>query len=314
VGNPHRRRALLAALLSAAACPHVLASERVRIQVVGCFASRDESAPLAKAMAELGYREGENLRLDARQHPASDAGSLGEAARALVATRPDVLVALWPYEISALLAATRTVPIVCGAIPDPISAGFAKSLRRPGGNVTGLSTGSHETWPIVIGMLRTLRPQLKQIAVLHSPHMPVEIQMRSHREAAEAAGIAWSHVAVSTPAEVERALAPLAGEAIHLAPITADGLAEHVLEVAHRHRILTFGGGRTTLIGYSRYFADETRRIAATVDRVLRGANPAEIPFELPDRTHFSLNRATARLIGVEIPAEMLLRADRVVD
>src|SRR5204862_7502251 len=208
---------------------------------------------------------------------------------------------------------TRSIPIVCGAIPDPVSAGFAQSLRRPGGNVTGLSTGSHELWPIVIGMLRTLRPRLKRIAVFHSPGMPVEIQMRTHREAAEAAGIAWSHVAVSTPADLERSLAPLAGEALHMAPIRTDGLAEELLEIAHRHRILTFGGHEVALMGYSRHFADEIRRIAATVDKLLRGANAAEIPFELPDRTHFRLNRATARRIGVEIPPEMLMRADRVV-
>ena len=77
--------------------------------------------------------------------------------------------------------------------------------------VTGLSTGSHETWPIVIGMLRTLRPRLKRIAVFHSPRMPVEIQMRTHREVAEAAGIEWSHVSVSTPADVEQGLKELDG-------------------------------------------------------------------------------------------------------
>jgi putative ABC transport system substrate-binding protein len=264
-------------------------------------------------MAELGFVEGENLRFELRTHTGSDAGALGEAARELVAARPDVLLAFAPYEISALLEATRTIPIVCGSIPDPVSAGFAKSLRRPGGTVTGLSTGSHEMWPMVIGMIRTLRPRLKRIAVFHSPRMPVEVQMRSHREAAEAAGIAWTHVAVENRADVERALAPLAGEAVHLAPIVIDGLAGHLLETAHRHRIITFGGAEEALMGYSRYFADEMQRIAATLGKLLRGANPAEIPFELPDRTHFTLNRTTARRIGIEIPADMLVRADRVV-
>jgi putative ABC transport system substrate-binding protein len=311
--NPHRR-ALLAALVAAAAAPHVLASEQTRMRVLGCFASRGEATPLTRAMAELGHRDGENLRFDVRQHAGSEASALAEAARQLVAARPDVLVALWPYEISALLAATHSIPIVCGSIPDPVGAGFARSLRRPGGNVTGLSTGSHETWPLVIGMLRTLRPRLRRIAVIHSPGMPVAIQMRTHREAAEAAGISWSQVAVSTPEEVERALAPLAGEALHMAPINVRGLPAVLLDIAHRHRILTFGGYPGTLMGYSRYFADEMQRIAATVDKVLRGANPAEIPFELPDRTSFVVNRVVARRIGVEIPPDMLLRATEVID
>jgi len=312
MGNLPRRRALLAALVSVAACPRALASDRDRIRVAGSLGSWG-TARLSKAMAELGWREGENLRVESRKPVEPLASGLAAAARELVAARPDVLLARMPYEISALLAATHSIPIVCGSIPDPVAAGFAKSLRHPGGNVTGLSTGSHEVWPIVIGMLRTLRPRLKQIAVFHSPQMPVEIQMRSHRETAEAAGIAWSHVAVSTTAEVERALAPLAGEAIHMAPIAVDGLPEQVLELAHRRRILTFGGFGATLMGYSRYFADENRRIAATLDKVLRGANPAEMPFELPDRTHFRLNRVTARRIGVEFPSDMLMRADEVV-
>lgn len=98
-----------------------------------------------------------------------------------------------------------------------------------------------------------------------------------------------------------------------MAPITTEGLAEGLVEIAHRHRILTFGGYHGALMGYSRYFTDEMRRVAATVDKVLRGAKPAEIPFELPDRTRFTLNRTAARRIGVEIPADMLMRADRVV-
>jgi putative ABC transport system substrate-binding protein len=86
-----------------------------------------------------------------------------------------------------------------------------------------------------------------------------------------------------------------------------------LLERAHRLRVLTFGGIDGALMDYSRYFTDETQRIASMLDKVLRGANPAEIPFELPDRTHLTFNRATASRIGIEIPQGMLLRADRVV-
>jgi putative ABC transport system substrate-binding protein len=313
MGPSDRRRALLAAFLSPALALPGMACARDRLQVVGCLSMGKGMPPLAKPLAELGYVEGQTLRFDLRSHNGSDDRALAESAQALVAARPDALVTFMPYHISALLAATRTIPIVCGPIPDPVGAGFAQSLRRPGGNVTGLSTGSHEIWPIVIGLLRTLRPRLKRIVVIHSPEMPVTIQMRAHRDAAEAAGLEWSHIPITSTAEVERALQPFAGEAVHFAPISVRGLAKEAVDIAHRHRIMTFGGSQGALMGYWRYFTDEWGRIAVMLDKLLKGAHAAEIPFELPDRTHFSINRAVARSLGIEIPADMLLRATEVI-
>jgi len=310
--NPDRRT-VLAAFLASAIAPVTLAAGSDRMRLVGCLSPWRSAPPLAKPMAAVGFVEGENLRFESRSHVGPDARVLGETARELVATRPDAIVAYAPNHISALLVATRTIPIVCGSIPDPVAAGFAQSLRHPGGNVTGLSTGSHEMWPIVIGMLRALRPRLKRVFVVHSPEMPVEIQMRSHREAAGAAGLQWGHIPVSTLAQAEAALVPLAGEAVHIAPITSSEIYQHVLEIAHTHRIMTFGGP-DALMGYSRHFTDELQRIAAILAQVLRGADPGAIPFELPDRTDLTLNRAVARRVGVEFPPDMLLRANRVID
>jgi putative ABC transport system substrate-binding protein len=307
-----RRRAVLSALLATALAPAAFAAARVR--VVGCFLERKHADVIGKALAERGHVEGKTFRFEPREHRGSDSRELATAVRELVAAKPDAVLAFWPYEIAALLAATRAIPIVCGPIPDPVAAGFAQSLRRPGGNVTGLSTGSHEIWEFVIGALRTLRPRLRRILVVHSPGMPVTVQMRSHREAALAAGLDWAHAPVSSVADAERALATVVGEAVHMAPIETSSLAQSVLEFAHRRQALTFGGWRGCLMGYSRYFSDEEQRLAAVLDKVLRGAAPADIPFELPDRTHFALNRAVARRLGVELPAEMLLRATQVTD
>ena len=99
-----------------------------------------------------------------------------------------------------------------------------------------------------------------------------------------------------------------------MAPITTVSLWKGVLEIADRHRIMTFGGYPGSLMEYSRYFSDVMQRVATILDKVLRGADPADIPFELPDRILFSLNRATARRIGIEIPQDMLLRATEVID
>lgn len=302
------------AILAAAVAPAAFGAPTDRLRVVGCMTGDGEAVPpIVRALAERGYAEGKTIRFETRRHQGVDSPLFGQAVRELVALRPDAILTFMPYEISALVAATRTVPIVCGPIPDPVAAGFAKSLRRPGGNVTGLSTGSHEIWEFVIGVLRTLRPRLRRILVVHSPGMPVEVQMRAHREAASAAGLDWSHADVTSVADVERLLAPLEGEAIHLAPIVGD-LRQSVLEIAHRRHILTFGGGRQPLMWYGRYFSDETTRVAAVLDQVLRGGDPATIPFELPDRTVLLLNRAVARRVGVEFPPDLLIRATQVTD
>ena len=309
-----RRRALLPALLATCLAPAAFAASPGK-RVVGCMTSDAEAvAQVGKALAQRGYVDGRSVRLEARFH-GSDPAGLSRTARELVELRPDAILAFMPFEITALIAVTRTIPVICGPIPDPVAAGFAKSLRRPGGNVTGLSTGSHEIWEFVIGVLRKLRPRLKRILVVHSPGMPVEIQMQAHREAARAAGLEWSHADVSSVADVERVLAPLAGEAIHLAPIVGPPeLRDSVLEIAHGQRTLTVGGGRQSLLWYGRHFSDEMQRIAAVLDQVLRGGDPAAIPFELPDRTVLSLNRAVARKVGVEFPPELLMRATQVFD
>src|SRR5213083_1481649 len=121
MANPDRRRALLAALLGVAASPLAQSTDHSPTRALGFMGRREDAAQLAKAMGELGYREGGNLRYDVRGPVGSSAGDLSEVARALVSARPEVLVAYAPYEISALVAATRSIPIVCGAIPDPIS-------------------------------------------------------------------------------------------------------------------------------------------------------------------------------------------------
>ena len=309
-----RRRSLLQAAFAATLVPAAFAATPDRMRVVGWFSGqRQPPASVGKALAERGHVEGRTFRYEIRTYRDTGSRELSEGADELVATRPDAILAYWPFEITALLAATRSIPIVCGPIPDPVAAGFAQSLRRPGGNVTGLSTGSHEVWEIAIGMLRTLRPRLKRILVVHSPGMQVLVQMRSHREAARAAGLEWANAALASAGEAERALASLAGEAIHLAPIVDEGLHRAVLEIAHRNRTLTFGGDGC-LMGYGRYFSSVGQRVAGVLDQVLRGADPAGIPFELPDRVRFALNRAVARRIGVEFPPDMVLRATHVTD
>ncbi|HEX5130089.1 MAG TPA: ABC transporter substrate-binding protein [Usitatibacter sp.] len=307
-GVDSRRRTLLAALAALAA---VGPARGAYPKVVGLIGDAGHAQEMARHMAELGYVEGRDLRFEARG--AASARELPMAATALIARQPDVLLAGGSAAV-VLAGFTQVIPIVCEGIADPVGARLAVSLQRPGRNVTGLSTGIAETAGAVFAMLKAMRPGVRRIAVLHSPRHPVEAQMASHARAAKAAGLEWIPAAVVGADDVERVLAPLAGEAAWLGPIHARGLAEEAVAIAKKHRIAAIGSTPGALIRHEREFSDAPRRVAAIVDRILKGTPPGEIPFELPDRHVLALDRATARAIGVEFPPEVLARATEVID
>jgi ABC-type uncharacterized transport system substrate-binding protein len=155
---------------------------------------------------------------------------------------------------------------------------------------------------------------LKRIAAVHSPGAPVEVQMRGHAAAARDAGLQFSFAPVATVADAERVTAALAGEAIWFAPIEDEAVMKAVVAGLRRHRIAGLGGSEASLMAYSRHFGDLMARVAVFVDRILRGADPGTIPFEEPDRTEFMINRSVARALGIQIPADILLRATEVID
>ena len=307
-GVDPRRRTLLAALAALVPCRLAYGSSP---KLVGLLGDAGHAQEMAKLMAELGYVEGRDLRFEVRG--AASVRALPQAASELVTLQPHALLADGPAVV-VLAGVTQKIPIVCEGIPDPVGANLAQSLRRPGRNVTGLSTGSTETAAIAFALLKAMRPKVRRIAVLHSPRAPVEVQLRRHAEAAREAGLEWILAPIVGADDVERSLAPLAGEAAWLAPIYARGLAQDALDIAKKHRIATIGGTPGALMWYGREFSDAPRRVAAILDRVLKGTPPGEIPFELPDRQTFTLNRKTARAIGIEIPQEVLVRATEVID
>lgn len=269
---------------------------------------------LAKPLAALGFLQGKNLRFETRIRREADPAALASTAAELVALRPDAMIA-WSPRVFALAAATRTIPIVCGGVPDPVAAGLARTLQRPGGNVTGLSMGFPEMSGIAIGLLRQLRPGLKALAMIHPPGLPVA---PAFRDATRAAGLRWLEIPIAGAADLERALAPLAGEAVFMGPFFEDtdsALQRHANEVAMRHRIAVLGSPQDgALMAYGLEHSDIFGRLAAILAKVLRGANPAEIPFELPDRSWFVLNRTTAKAIGIQIPPDIVLRATEIID
>lgn len=306
----HSRRGFLGALLAASLAPRATHGSRDRTYVVGYLSG---GAPpresIGGALAHLGYEEGRSLRYEVRVPANWEAATLAAAAGELVAAKPDVLTALGFWRVHALAAATRTIPIVSMGTPDPVAEGLAQSLRRPGGNVTGLSLGLRESVEATLRLLRRMRPSLKRAALLYA----VEPAPSFFVPAAREAGIEPATIRVADPRDAERLLRPFAGESLFVTP-AKDAPMQHYADVAQGMRTAVVGSVERSLMDYGLEFADPFARAAAIIDKVLRGESPAEIPFELPDRPHFRLDRAIARQLRLELPNDVLLRVTELVD
>jgi putative tryptophan/tyrosine transport system substrate-binding protein len=318
------RRQALAILGSAALAPCAWAKDAVR--VVGYLSNGAGADVLAKPLARFGYAEGRNIRFEVRM-TSRDEAELDRSAAELVAARPEVMVSFGIRNIRALARHTSTIPIVCGETADPVGLGIARSLARPGGNITGLSAGIPEVAPILVGLMRAVRPALRRIITLvgedtsgrAGDHWGRIIQAAIGE--AKRVGLAWEIRSLATPEGLERALSGLSPDSDILYTIAPpQGVKDIQVATLTRRRRLAIVSAGTGLVragglmSYSIDHADPMGRVAALVHKLLRGAKPADTPFELPDRTTFLVNRATARAIGVELPPHVLVRATEIID
>lgn len=312
-----RRSFLLAGL---ALAPGLVAGQAA-VRRVGYLSGGAPGTNLAAALARHGWMEGRNLRLETR---VSDRflpqTSHDAAARELVDTRPDVIVAFFRDRVGAVARATRSIPIVAG-LHDPVLEGFAQSLARPGGNVTGITYSSPEAMELLFGLLGAVLPGLRRIHALgpRAFHGAATV-VSTRRKVTAARGFVFVPHAIETNADADRALAAIRNvreEAIVIIPMRDFDYADFAAK-AQRARVATLdtagqieagllmSGGMTHL--------DPWARLGSIVDQVLRGADPAVIPFEQPTHVELILNRRTAAAIGVTFPQEVLLRATKLID
>lgn len=277
---------------------------------------------LRQGLRDLGWIEGKNLVIEYRRAANSQA-HLAEMAAELVALKVDVIVASSTPSVVAARNATTMIPIVTVSA-DPVGNGFVKSLRNPGGNITGISIIS----PVLSGkrleLLREINPKLSRVAFLGYGPDPTHKRFVSEMEAAaKQQGIALSVVIAESRADVDRALNQISASgagALVMQPLfPIMGLSPQILAVAEKLRMPTItdsdgfaeAGG---LLFYGHDPASVHQRLALYVDRVLKGANPAELPVEQPQKFLLVVNRRTARTLGVRIPDSILVRADKVID
>jgi len=273
-------------------------------------------------LRDLGYVEGRNVTIDLH-FADDDLARLPGLARDVVDRKPDVIVTASPPGVRAFMAATRTVPIVFGAVTDPVGQGLVASLGRPGGNVTGLSVQYEDTIPKLLELIRTVAPSTKKIAVLRTADPAHEAFLTRIVVLARTMHIEVSSVEANAPTEIVGAFAKIGdaqSNALVVLPhplfntrasVVVDLAAERRLPAIYPFRGYADVGG---LMSLGVDLPDSFRRAAYYVHRILIGAKPADLPVEQPTTVDLVINLKTAKALGITIPQSLLFRADRVIE
>jgi len=277
---------------------------------------------LRRGLRELGYVEGRDLTIDAHWGDDSRAQIEKQVAE-VVASRPSVVVTMGPT-VLALHRATTTIPIVFGFSGDPVEAGLVESLARPGRNLTGISFLTIELVGKRIELLKEVLPRAKSIAIVANPQHPGDqAERRASQAASTDVGLAVEYFEVRAKADLPGVFAAIekshndAVVAFPVANIISD--REVIAAWSRRTRIPVISGWAQfadggNLMSYGPNLRDSFRRLAAYVDKVLKGSRPADLPVELPTRVEFVVNLNAAKALGLTIPPSVLLRADRVIE
>jgi putative ABC transport system substrate-binding protein len=280
---------------------------------------------LRQGLRDLGYVEGRNVVIEIRDAEGK-LERLPALAAELVALKVDVIVTAGTPAALAAKQATRTVPIVSAGVSDPVASGLITSLARPGGNVTGLSTFAPELVGKCLELLKQAVPGVSRVAVLREPGGLGERTDKEMLKAADGAtralGVRLQVVEAQGPADFDRAFSDMTrvrAGALTVLPSNmfnterrrlVDLAAKNRLPAVYERREFVDAGG---LMSYGSNFADLFRRAASYVDKILKGAKPADLPIEQPTRFELVINLKTAKALGLTIPQPLLLRADEVI-
>jgi putative tryptophan/tyrosine transport system substrate-binding protein len=333
VGASMRRRKFLGVFGGVAAAWPLVASaqqpDRVRrIGVLMGFAENDEVwqaylTAFKQRLQDLGWTDGRNVRFDIRFTGESTERTRIAAAE-LVALAPDVIFVTTNPVVSALTQATRTIPIVFTWVSDSVGSGYVASLAHPGGNVTGFHNFEPAMGGKWLGVLKQIAPRVRRAAVVHVPEIAANVAFIRVAEAASTSlGMTVTAAGVRDAADIERVLMefarePNGGLIVTPSPLTATK-RDLIIAVAARlglpaiysFRFYVASGG---LVSYGIDQLETVREVASYVDRILRGANPGELPVQLPTKFQLVVNLKTAKSLGLTIPESFLLFADEVIE
>jgi putative ABC transport system substrate-binding protein len=327
-----RRREFIAGLGSAAAWPLAARAQPAeRVRRIGVLMAGDENDPVwntrlsafTQALADLDWTVGRNVRMDLRWG-GGDANRMRALAQELVGLQPDIVLTGGTPATAAVQRETRTIPIVFASVSDPVASSIVVRLDRPSGNVTGFGILEASLGGKWLELLLEIAPGLKRAAIMFNPDTaPVSSFMPSFETAARSLKLAPIIAPVHGDVEIETAIIALGREpggglvvmpdgfmTVHRAPIISAAARNNVPAVYWLSAFARDGG----LLSYGVDQVDTFRGAASYVDRILRGAKPAELPVQLPTKFEMAVNLKTAKALGLAVPPSILLRADEVIE
>jgi putative ABC transport system substrate-binding protein len=306
--------------------------EQGRTAYVAVFGYSKENDPAAKSyneawlkrLSEFGWSQGRNLKI-AYRYTGGNADLIRQYAAELAASDVDVVLVAGASHIRPLQQVTRTLPIVFVEVSDAVGAGFVQSLARPGGNATGFTHFEFDISGKWLELLKQIAPNMTRTAVLRDSRNPAgNAQFGVIQALARTHGVAEVRpVDLQGPSEIERAIMEFAREPNGGLITTPNSLAiinrELIIDLAARYKLpaiypFRFFAESGGLLAYGPDVADQYRRAAAYVDRILKGAKPGELPVEQSTKLDLILNVKTAKALGIEVPAQLLARADEVIE
>ena len=328
-----RRREFITLISSAAAWPLAARGQPAGpVRLIGVLMDYAESDPVSQSLvavfrdelAKLGWKEGGNLQIEVRWS-AGSADRVRTFAKELVDLRPDAILGRGTPETIALARETRTIPIVFAAVSDPIGNGFAASLTHPGGNISGFTNVESTVGGKWVELLKEIAPHTTHVALLFNPATapPVQFYMPSIQAAATSFAIRVSTAPIHATDGIEGVIATLArdpGGGLIIMPdtfnLTNRGLiialaARYGVPVVSNNPIFAESG---SLISYGVDFTELFRKAAGYIDRILKGASPADLPVQNPTKFNLVVNLKTAKALGLTISRDFLLVADEVIE
>lgn len=316
---PMSRRLMLIGCLDLVVREALAQSSRVwRIAYLGSGRTSVTVPVMKRTLLPLGYEEGKNLIFDVREaHGHYD--ELPALMQQLLALHPDVIVAEATPAVAAAQKATSSIPIVMAPASDPVGSGFVQSLARPGGNITGVANMFGDLTTKTLDIIRRAFPGVKKIGVLSSnnPTHPALVQVT--RDAARTVGIVVDGFVAANPEDMDRAFSDMKSAGCEVAYVLADPVRPALPAVALKHGMPSVYQVNSYveidgLMSYGPDLPSMFVKAAQYVDRILKGGKPAEIPVEQPTEFVLAVNLRTARKLGLSIPEQLLLMADKVIE
>jgi len=275
-----------------------------------------------QGLRELGYVEGQSIAIEYRWAEGKYE-RLSDLATELVRLKLDVIVAVATPAVQAAKQATKAIPIVMLSVGDPVASGFVASVARPGGNITGLANIAPDLVGKQLQLLREVVPTFSLVAVLWNPANPSNAsQLREAETAARALGVRVQPLEAQGPSDIDRAFAAMTRERAGALLVLSDSMLivqrERIADLAAKSRLPAMYGLRLHaeaggLMAYGANLLDLVRLTATYVDKILKGAKPADLPVEQPTKFELVINLKTAKALGLTIPQSLLQRADQVI-